>query len=348
MKLKYEMWQLRRPPNRLTPAEFELYQLKDKSWEQKSQFLGALSATVVNGCNESQSQVITKDKLVAYSLLGFHGFPYPKVRAIVHPSRDFPGAVALRSTADLSAYLETQAGFPVFMKPITGNAGSGSIWINGFSNGKLQLRNGKELAVDDYCKRWLAQGGVLLQSAAHPHPDIAARIGPRLATARLVVLMTETGPIIHRAVLRVPAGSNMVDNFQHGASGNLLAHIESDSGMISRVIGKRQHGLELVSVHPDTGQPVVGWVLPDWEAARRLCLQAAPLFPGIKYQSWDIAFTDQGPQTMEVNSGGDVDVLQLASGVGIADEVWWRTHREPAPRNLVRSMLIRKGPWNQR
>ncbi len=347
MKLKYEMLQLRRPPNRLTSAEYALYGLEKKSWEQKSQFLGALSATAVNSCNDLKSHVLAKDKLVAYSILGFHNFPFPKVRAVVHPSRDFPGAVSLRSPQQLASYLQSQAEFPVFMKPIAGNAGGGSVWINACLDEKLHLRDGKEIPIDAYCNKWLSMGGVLLQSAAHPHPDIAARIGQRLATARLVVLVTDDGPILHRAVLRIPAGSNMIDNFQHGASGNLLAHVESDTGLISRVIGKRQYGLELISEHPDTGEKIVGWVVPDWQKAKELCLQAAPLFPGISYQSWDIAFTDQGPQTMEVNAGGDVDVLQLASGVGIADEIWWKTLREPAPSNLVRSILMRNGPWNR-
>jgi len=212
----------------------------------------------------------------------------------------------------------------------------------------LQLRNGKTVSIKEYFERWLSREGILLQVAARPHPDIALRFGPRLATARVVVLMSSNGPIVHRAVLRIPVGQNMIDNFQHGASGNLLGAIEIDSGIISNVIGKRTTGLETIPAHPDTGEQIVGCAVPDWQQAKEMCIAAAPLFPGIKYQSWDIAFTDQGPQTMEVNSGGDVDVLQLASGRGIADATWWKLMREPAPQNFVRRWLMRSGPWSHR
>ena len=347
MKRKYEMAQLRRPPNRLTPDEYRLYKLENMSWESKSQFLGANSSDAINSNNEVASQNLTRDKLLAYSVLCFHQFAFPTIKAVGHPTRNFPGAVSLRSLKDISIFLETLAEFPIFMKPIAGNAGAGSIWVDGFADGMLRLRNGKLLQLSTYFARWLNRGGILLQAVARPHPDIAKRFGPRLATARVVVLMSPDGPLVHRAVLRIPTGENMVDNFQHGASGNLLGAIEIDSGVLSNVIGKVNSGtLETIQTHPDTGEQIIGCVLPDWNVAMQMCIRAAPLFPGIRYQSWDVAFTDQGPQTIEVNSGGDVDVLQLASGRGIADATWWELFREPAPRNLVKRWFVRTGPWS--
>lgn len=348
MKRTYEMAQLRRPPNRLTPEEYDLYKLEALSWEEKSRFLGANAMTAVSSNNDPQSQSLAKDKLLTYSILSFYRFPFPDIKAVGHPTRRFPGAVSLGSVKEVAAYLETQAVFPIFMKPIAGNAGAGSIWVDGYADGLLQLRNGTTLPVGDYFERWLCREGILLQAVARPHPEIARRFGPRLATARVVVLMTENGPMVHRAVLRIPAGKNMIDNFRHGASGNLLGAIEIDSGVVSNVIGLNKQRLERIAAHPDTGEQIVGCVLPDWQKAKEMCMQAAPLFPGIKYQSWDVAFTDEGPQTIEVNSGGDVDVLQLASGQGIADAAWWKLLREPAPRSLLHRWFARSGPWSHR
>lgn len=348
MKRKYEMAQLRRPPNRLTADEYALYKLAGLSWEEKSAFLGANAGPAINSNNDLRAQYLTLDKLITYGILRFHQFPFPEIKAVGHPTRGFPGAVSLRSVNEVAAYLETKADFPVFMKPIAGNAGAGSIWVESYTDGMLNLRNGKTIAIKEYFERWLSREGILLQAAARPHPEIALRFGPRLATARVVILVSSSGPIIHRAVLRIPVGKNMIDNFQHGASGNLLGDIDIDSGLIANVIGKNGTRLETIPAHPDTGEQIIGTTVPDWQQAKEMCIQAAPLFPGIKYQSWDIAFTEQGPQTMEVNSGGDVDVLQLASGRGIADATWWKLMREPAPRNILRRWLMRSGPWSGR
>ena len=346
MKRTYEMAQLRRPPNRLTSEEYGLYKLDGLSWEEKSQFLGAKSSTAISANNDLRAQALTADKLVTYGILSLHGFSFPRIEAVGHPTRSFPGAVSLRSVQEVAAYLETQARFPIFMKPIAGNGGAGSVWVDGYAGGMLQLRNGKTISVGDYFERWLSRQGILLQAAARPHPEIAARFGPRLATARVVVLVSEDGPLVHRAVLRIPVGQNMIDNFQHGASGNLLGAIDVDSGAVFNVIGRKGNALQAIPAHPDTGQQIVGCVLPEWQKAMDMCLRAAPLFPGIMYQSWDIAFTEDGPQTLEVNSGGDVDVLQLASGRGIADETWWKLFREPKPQNVLRRWLMRSGPWS--
>jgi hypothetical protein len=348
MKRTYEMAQLRRPPNRLTPEEYELYKLEDLSWEEKSRFLGGRSTAAISANNDLTAQALTRDKLITYTILRLHGFPVPEIKAIGHVIRRFPGAASLASVEEVSVYLDTKAEFPIFMKPIAGNAGAGSIWVDRYADGMLQLRDGKTIPLSDYFERWLCREGILLQAVARPHPEIFARFGPRLATARIVVLMGDTGPLVHRAALRIPTGTNMIDNFRHGASGNLLGAIDIDTGVVSNVIGTRKSGLETVAAHPDTGAQIIGCVLPDWRKAMALCMQAAPLFPGIMYESWDIAFTDEGPQTIEVNSGGDVDVLQLASGRGIADETWWKLFREPAPRNFLQRWFARSGPWSAR
>jgi len=348
MKQAIEMAQLRRPPNRLTPKEYELYNLASLSWKEKSQFLGGHSGPAVNTNNDLRSQTLTRDKLVTYGILRFNQFAFPEIKAIGHPTRGFPGAASLTSADEVESYLETQAQFPLFMKPIAGNSGAGSIWVEGCANGMMRLRNGSEVEVKQYFRKWLCREGILIQAVAVPHSEIATRFGPRLATARVAVLMAESGPIIHRAALRIPAGSNMIDNFRHGSMGNLLGAIETESGIVSNVIGIRGDRIQTVSQHPDTNAEIIGFTLPDWEHAKEMCKRAAPLFPGIVYQSWDIAFTDEGPQTIEVNSGGDVDVLQLASGRGVADETWWKLFKEPAPRGWFERWFTRRGPWTNR
>lgn len=347
MKRLYERLQLRRPPNRLTSVEYDSYGLADLSWAEKTQYLGARAIDAMASINDRRAGILTRDKLVTYALLRSHDIPFPAVRAVAHPTRGFPGARALHSVEAMAAYLENDAEFPVFVKPNAGNGGFGSVIADGYADRRLQLRDGSTSDIGAYYDRWLFKDGLIFQALASPHPDIAAVIGPRLATARVFVLALDSGPVLHRAALRIPVGTSMIDNFQHGTSGNLLAAIDLEQGVLVDVVGKRGGKLKTVADHPDTGRPLIRMPVPDWEAAKHLCLGAAPLFPGVRLQSWDIAFTDDGPQVIELNCAGDFDVLQLAERRGIADEDWWRLCREPNG-SLWRRWLVRSGPWKQR
>ena len=347
IRRSYELLQLRRPPNRLSRREYDLFDLAKLDWDRKTQFLGARAVVAMSSVNDRRSVVLTRDKLTTYTLLRAHGIPFPDVKAVAHPNRRYPGAPSLPSTDAVGEFLASKARFPLFVKPNAGNGGFGSAIVEGFGENSLRLRDGNLIKLDHYFDQWLVKDGLIFQELAHPHPDLAAAIGPRLATARIVVLAFDSGAVVHRASLRIPTGANMIDNFRHGASGNLLAAIDIDSGRLYNVVGKRRGQLETVLEHPDTGCNLVGRQVTDWHAAKKLCEEAAALFPGIRLQSWDVAFTDNGPQVIETNQAGDFDVLQLPARQGIADENWWKLCREPKA-SFLRHLLVRNGPWKTR
>jgi len=64
------------------------------------------------------------------------------------------------------------------------------------------------------------------------------------------------------------------------------------------------------------------------ELVFELVMSAAPVFAGIRTQSWDVALTDQGPVFLEVNFGGDLNLAQLANGKGVLDEGYIEHLRE--------------------
>lgn len=41
--------------------------------------------------------------------------------------------------------------------------------------------------------------------------------------------------------------------------------------------------------NPDTGRPIAGMPIPEWEPLTMLVKEAARLLPAIRTQSWDIA-----------------------------------------------------------
>ncbi len=75
-------------------------------------------------------------------------------------------------------------------------------------------------------------------------------------------------------------------------------------------------------VHPDTGEPIIGTFIIGWDGLLAMVKAASLLFPGIRTQSWDIALAEEGPVPLEINWGGDLNLLQLASGAGMLDDVY--------------------------
>ena len=67
-------------------------------------------------------------------------------------------------------------------------------------------------------------------------------------------------------------------------------------------------------------------------------ISAAEILPGIRTQSWDIALAAEGPVILEVNYGGDLNLVQLAHGIGVLDE----RYVEHLARRGYRSRALRE------
>ena len=142
-------------------------------------------------------------------------------------------------------------------------------------------------------------------------------VGDRLSSVRIMVRLKESGPEVFRPVWKIPVGDNVADNVWR--DGNLLAAINPGTGRAERVIIGFGPEEEEVETHPDSGAKLQGTVIPDWHAMAKLCLEAAPHFPGLRLQAWDVASTSQGPLILEINGAGDLAMTQRAEGRGVLD-----------------------------
>ena len=160
--------------------------------------------------------------------------------------------------------------------------------------------------------------GYVIQRRLDGNARLARLFGPRLWSVRALVLAGPSGPIIHRVVAKIATGNNPADNFWR--RGNMLGAIDFETGLINRVVRGTGTEMSLDEAHPDTKRPIVGTLIPQWEALTRLVVSAAEILPGIRTQSWDVALAAEGPVLLEVNYGGDLNLAQLAHGAGVLDE----------------------------
>jgi hypothetical protein len=196
----------------------------------------------------------------------------------------------------------------------------GAAAVVAFRDSALILADGQSVQLETYLndsRLNVDRFGLILQERLAPHPTLERLCGHRLSSIRLVVLLCHDGPRALHAVWKIPTGVNMTDNFQHGASGNLLGYVDIATGVVERVVGSQA----VTIAHPDTGLSLSGVTLPDWGGLIGTALEAAKALPGLRWQNWDIAMSTSGPVILEMNAFADVDLVQHARGTGLNDAV---------------------------
>jgi len=326
-----EVVSLRVGRGRLTPNEYFVFRL----WEprlsrgEKRRFVGKQAQHPMHiACNNTGWYATAADKLLFHTLMTGAGLPTPELLAITQPARRASGAQTLAETGAIAEFLQSPASYPFFAKPSDGKYSLSVVSADGYdaATDRVLLQGAAPLSSAALAESLAArEAGYLLQRRLEPHPTLARRfgsedrsVGARLWSVRLLVLVTPGGPLIHSAVAKIATGQNPADNFwRHG---NMLGAIDLTTGLIQRVV--QGTGAEMIvnGVHPDSGRPIIGTPIPDWQALVAMTQEAARLLPAIRTQSWDIAVTDEGPVPLEVNFGGDLNLAQLAYGAGVLDE----------------------------
>lgn len=324
-----EILRLGQAPNRLSPSEyfdFGLYDDRRYDASAKATFIGWRSA-VVERMNDRIWHALANDKLAYSALMQGLGVPVPRQYAIYHPGgRSFGGVPVFTSAQALGDFLRKDCPYPFFGKPVQGVFGLGDIYALAYdrASDSLLLKNGERRPVDAYCRDLDNPGGLgyLIQEALQPSPAFAAICGPRLSTVRVITVLSEQGARVLRCEWKIPVGNAMVDNYNGGKNGNLLAWVEHHSGEVRKIFaGGFAHNQPGPARHPDTDAPLLGIRLPNWAAICALAVQASSALPGLRLQGWDIADTERGPVAVEVNlvTPGGAYAVQRVSGQGLLE-----------------------------
>lgn len=306
--------------------ELEVFDDNNYPGKQKFDCIGwKASAAIDAHLNHNYWRATANDKVLNYALLRQYGLPIPETFAIYSPDKRRIGrALSLDSEKELEDFLLNQLPFPVFIKPIHGSYGRGTYSLISCNAAEKCFidTHGKIIPLAGILKTCMAKqfGGMLFQECLAPHEDIRALIGNTTSCIRVIIATTNAGPKIHMAFWKIARTHNITDNFCMGETGNLLAWVNKDSGIVERIVtGLWPNGTE-VTHHPDTQQMLPGKHLPDWQQAMNLCLSAARHFPGLKLQHWDVAFCRQGPVLMELNTEADLGIPQFLGRTPFLDE----------------------------
>lgn len=325
-----EICRLRFSRTKLSAYEYYNYRLFQHSdfRTQKSYVGWRMGDRLQRAMTSDKWYVAAADKLIFGTLCAGFGLQHAESCALyASPNSRQAGNIPTFSTIDeIRVFLSSpQTQLPLWVKPVRSWQGIGGVGIATFdqSSDTVTLINGtkaqlSEILVPSISKDW--PSGHLFQKLLKPHSEISRRCGNRLCTMRIWAVLERDGPRLVHAILRIPVGMNMIDNLSND-TGNSYGSIDIETGMVlnQTVLKAGYHG-DAIYTHPDTGEEIVNFPVPEWEKAKDLCIRAALCFGGFRFQGWDIAVTDQGPVLVELNCPGDVTLLQIAMNRGLWDE----------------------------
>ncbi len=352
--LAFEMMKLRLSGARLGFSEyfdFRLYQT-DLNYDEKTRFAGwHLQGVLEDILIDDYARFLSLDKITMYTLLNGFGLAIPKLRAAYRSAR--PGALLqLDSEAALAAYLQTPGATPVYIKPSLGSYGRGNTLVRAANQGVLTLGDGSQIEADAFCKSLDDRHGLgwVLQEPLAPHPSINAICGGKISGVRIHTFLSTDGPKVTKAIWKINVGKDDSDNFQHGASGNMLAALDIGTGRVTRLVSGTGAAQVVNPPHPVTGAALLGFTLPWWNEIKALVCDAQLAFPGFVCPGWDIAVCEDGPKILEVNYFGDIDLSQHAHRQGFLDDPFMALLRGRRLDGLLYSAARsqKRSPLNQR
>ena len=115
---------------------------------------------------------------------------------------------------------------------------------------------------------------------------------------------------VFRAVQRISRKETIpVDN---GSKGGLVANIDLETGMLSEAKCLKELGSW--EVHPDSGNPIKGVIIPDWDGIKKEILDVCKKIPYMDFMAWDLLITEEGPCVIEINTSSGINIIQLWGG----------------------------------
>lgn len=276
----------------ITPDEYFLYDFASKTEAEKHEFVGDLERTVLCArlYNSNPAGMVFMDKMKTYE--SFQKYFKREV-------------VQVKSEADFEAFKQFVSRHDHYMaKPVAASRGNGI---------RKEASPRTEEEIRAAFKALLEAGACVVEELIDQDQRIAQLHPQSVNTIRYATYLN--GEQLHTIAcfIKIGRGESVVDN---GGAGGFLAAIDEVTGKITTP-GKTEYG-EVIEVHPDTGIPLVGFQIPEWEELLKLVKELPTVLPEQKYVGWDLALSEtKGWVLVEGNSGGQFVGPQISKGQGI-------------------------------
>jgi len=157
----------------------------------------------------------------------------------------------------------------------------------------------------------------LVEEFVTQHPALMELSPSGLNTVRIITQITNGNVEIIGCRLRISVNST-VDNM---AAGNLASAIDLETGTVLGPGVYSDNTKQEYSIHPVTGMPITGFIVPFWNEVIKLAKRAALHTSENRSVGWDIAITSDGPELIEGNHNWCKILWQLPVKQGLKKEL---------------------------
>jgi alpha-L-glutamate ligase-like protein len=268
--------------------------------------INSRNADYVMRYNARSSFPIVDDKTLTKKLAEAHNIPTPRLYSVVETHGEIAGLrAALREHGEFA------------LKPARGAGGSGIVLIHDSTEDGYVTQSGNLISLENFSYHVAEilsgifslsglEDVAIVEALIHPAPVFAAVTYQGVPDVRIVVYRGV--PVM--SMVRLPTkASDGKANLHRGAIG---AGIEIAGGMTLTAV----HLSNIVTHHPDTGNPVSGIQVPHWEQMLRMAALTFEM-TGLGYMGVDLVIDrDRGPLLLELNARPGL-AIQLANQQGL-------------------------------
>lgn len=151
----------------------------------------------------------------------------------------------------------------------------------------------------------LGEEALIFESVVRQTAQFAAFNPSSVNTVRFMTALYPDGSAkVIATFIKIGRAGRCVDNA--GGGGNVDVCVDVATGEIRHAIqfdGWRK--VKDIDCHPDSGAPLNGVFIENWESVKSEVIRFQQAFPYCKVAGWDIAVTDEGPVVIEVNDFWD-------------------------------------------
>lgn len=137
----------------------------------------------------------------------------------------------------------------------------------------------------------------LLEEVVKQHPLIQEIYPKAVNTVRMVTLLKDDEFHVLCSFMKFGSGGSVVDNM---VAGGMIAGVDEVNGIIETGAVDRNGNVHYV--HPDTGKPIKGFKIPNYDKVIEITEKALRKVPGINFVGWDVAVCEDKAVIIEGNS----------------------------------------------